>query len=366
MRGLADLPNTPPRLGPAEPDDSDSERARKLVELWGSDTLAYFALRDDKRFFFCSDRRAMIAYASYAGFLLASGDPIGDPDSVMRVVREFLAFARSLSRRVAFLAVSAPMVPVLRAGGLREFYYGDEALLDCTDFTLAGSARRPIRLPTNKLMKRGYRFELVEECRCDRATLAELEAVRASQHGSAQLPGFTMGLDRGVTGREPGLLLAIARTPEGETEAFLRLAPCSGRVSAYTLDMMRRRPRCANGVHEFLICQTAFALRERGAELLSLNFSVYRRYFAMPDDAGPRERWARWLLTRFEWLLPIRSLVRWNEKFAPDWLSRYIVHEPGQLLRTIALYVIAEGFIRVPGVGRLKLPRVREHWTVDA
>jgi lysylphosphatidylglycerol synthetase-like protein (DUF2156 family) len=360
-------PHTDPaELAAERDDDDDLELACKLVELWGADTLAYFALRDDKRFFFCSNRRAMVAYASYAGCLLASGDPIGDPDSLARVVREFVAFAHAQGRRVAFLAVSDATLPTLRALGLCDFYYGDEAVLDCTEFSLAGSARRPIRLPNTQLIKRGDRFELVEECRCDAATLAEVEAVRASQHGAGELTGFTMGLDRGITGREPGLLLALARTPEGVLEAFLRLAPCSGRVSTYTLDMMRRLPDSANGVHEFLIAQTALALREAGAELLSLNFSVYRRYFAEPGEMGPRERWARWLLTRFEWLLPIRSLVRWNEKFAPNWLARYIVHERGQLLRTIVLYVIAEGFFRLPGIGRLALPSVRKHWTAVA
>ena len=49
---------------------------------YGSDTLAYFALRDDKSFFFSSDGQVLIAYTYLGGFALVSGDPIGRPSSI--------------------------------------------------------------------------------------------------------------------------------------------------------------------------------------------------------------------------------------------------------------------------------------------
>ena len=348
---------------PLTADGRELERARKLVELWGDDTLSYFALRDDKCFFFASNGRAMIAYARYGGFALASGDPVGAPDSHALAVTEFVSMARRERLRVAFLAVREENLPLYRASKLAGYYYGEEALLNCRTFSLDGSARRPLRLPVNKLGKRGYRFELVKESACAADVLRELEDVRVAHHGGAEVSGFTMGLDRGITGADPSLLLAIARDPEGQVEAFLRLAPCSGSLAAYTLDLMRRRPGNVNGVNEFLIAHTAVALRELGVGRLSLNFSIYRRFMLEHSHAGTEERFTRWLLTRFEWLLPIRPLVRWNEKFKPSWIPRCIVHEPGQLLRTILLYVIAEGFVRLPFVGRLAMPRVRAHWT---
>ena len=55
----------------------DWDRARDLVRGYGSDTLAYFALRDDKSFFFSRDGQVLIAYTYLGGFALVSGDPIG-------------------------------------------------------------------------------------------------------------------------------------------------------------------------------------------------------------------------------------------------------------------------------------------------
>lgn len=346
----------------SEAADDAAERASKLVELWGDDTLSYFALRNDKRFFFSSDGRAMIAFACYGGYALASGEPIGDPNSVSRVVAEFVAMCRARGLRIAFLGVREDRLDLLRDHGLRGYYYGDEALLNCRAFTLEGPLRRPIRLPANKLSKRGYAFELIDESACGREILCELEAIRAAHHGPDEVGGFTMGLDRAITGQSRGLLLAIARDPGGRVAAFLRLAPCSGRVATYTLDLMRRLPECINGVNEFLIAQTALALRERGVDFLSLNFSIYRRFMGVRAHVDFEQRATRWLLIRFEWLLPVRPLVRWNEKWKPCWIPRCIVHEPGRLLPTILRYVIAEGFIRLPLVGSLRMPRVRERW----
>ena len=64
------------------PSDEERRHAHDLVHAWGDDTLAYFSLREDKRYFFSSDGQAMIAYAYIKGYALVSGDPIGGPGSI--------------------------------------------------------------------------------------------------------------------------------------------------------------------------------------------------------------------------------------------------------------------------------------------
>ena len=78
-----------PGAAPHAPTGSTAEH---LVRAYGWDTLAYFSLRDDKSFFFCSDGEAMIAYTYMGGYGLASGDPIGRPESIALVVDEFLEY----------------------------------------------------------------------------------------------------------------------------------------------------------------------------------------------------------------------------------------------------------------------------------
>jgi hypothetical protein len=57
-------------------------------------TLDYFALRDDKRYFFAADGDAFLAYGFFGGTALVSGDPIGSAAARDRVVGEFLEVCR--------------------------------------------------------------------------------------------------------------------------------------------------------------------------------------------------------------------------------------------------------------------------------
>ena len=53
------------------------DRARGIIEHHGGDTLDYFALRDDKSWFFTGE--SLVAYSVINGVMLVSPDPIGPP-----------------------------------------------------------------------------------------------------------------------------------------------------------------------------------------------------------------------------------------------------------------------------------------------
>ena len=71
----------------------DAARARTLVRDHGSDTLAYFALRDDKSYFLQGD--AVIAYRYLWNLALVSGDPLGDPRDVGPAMAAFVRHSRA-------------------------------------------------------------------------------------------------------------------------------------------------------------------------------------------------------------------------------------------------------------------------------
>ena len=55
---------------------------RTLVDAYGRDSLAFFALRHDKSYLFSPSRRAFLAYRVVGGTALVSGDPVGDDDEI--------------------------------------------------------------------------------------------------------------------------------------------------------------------------------------------------------------------------------------------------------------------------------------------
>lgn len=349
-----------PIVGRQPASDAEREQARSIVHAHGDDTLAYFALRGDKRYFFSADGRSLVAYAWIAGYALVAGDPIGPPEDHGRTLDEFLRFCRGRAWRFAFLAVRDVDLPLYRARNLGAVYLGDEGIIRCDEFTLRGHAMKPVRESVRRLERR-HRFALIRETEATPALRRELNEISEHWRGKQPERGFTMSTGRDVEGREPDLLLAVAFGADDRPEGFLRLVPCYGPDPGYSLDLMRRRPGSENGLTEYLIAQTAIELGDHGFRRLSLNFAAWGRLFADDAQLGLRDRGRRWLAMCLNPYFQIKSLRDFNAKFDPEWVSRSIViEEPSQMPRVGVLYASAEGFINLPVVGRYLVPAGRD------
>lgn len=340
--------------------EQDWDHARRLIRLYGWDTLAYFALRDDKSFFFSTDGEAMIAYTYIGGFALVSGDPIGAPGSVDRALDEFLLFCRDRSWRVAFLAAREADLPRYAERGLRSFYLGDEAIVHCDTFTLDGAAMKGVRAAVRRVGKT-HRFQLIRESDAPATLVEQLNAISRQWRGKAPERGFTMSLSQDIegAGRNRDFLLCVALDEHGAPGGFLRIVPAYGSDFGYTLDLMRHLPGAPNGMTEYLIAQTALALREQGVVRLSMNFAMWGRLFDEDLRFSLGQRIAkRAVVDVLNPFFQIKSLYDFNAKFSPEWLSRVLVYqEPTDLPRVGLLYAGAEGFLSIPGFGELFVPK---------
>jgi lysylphosphatidylglycerol synthetase-like protein (DUF2156 family) len=346
------------------PEQEARERARQIVHAHGSDTLAYFALRRDKSYFFSADGRSLVAYAYVRGYAMVAADPIGPPEDAGEVLDEFLGYCAEQGWKVAFLAVREDATPLYRERGLHSLYLGDEAILDCADFSLEGGGMKAVRSAVNRVGK-DHRFELITESAASPDLVAELNAISDEWRQGAAERGFTMELGTDVEGVEEDFVLAIAREAgngdEGRRVAgFLRFVPCYGPHPGYSLDLMRRRTDAANGITEYLIANAALGLGASGVERLSLNFAAWGRLLDESAEMGVGGRIQRRIAMALNPFFQIESLRDFNSKFEPVWLPRSIVVEdPADLLKVALLYASIEGFLELPLVGRFLVPPVR-------
>jgi lysylphosphatidylglycerol synthetase-like protein (DUF2156 family) len=337
--------------------EADWEHAERLVRSYGWDTLAYFALRDDKSFFFSSDGEAMIAYTYMAGYGIGAGDPIGRPESIPLVVDEYLAFCRARAWKPAFLAVRESDVALYASRGLRHFYLGDEAIIHCDHFDLDGAEMRGVRQAVRRV-GRDFTFKLVQESAASPELVRQLNEISARWRGKNPERGFTMALSQDVKGDNPEFLLCVAFKADGTAGGFLRVVPAYGRDFGYTLDLMRHDPDAPNGMTEFLISNAALALKARNVTRLSMNFAAWGRLLDPDVQHSPAQRFATWWVRKLNRFFQIESLRNFNEKFSPQWLPRVIVYpEPQDLARVGVLYAGAEGFVAIPVLGPLFVPR---------
>ncbi len=331
------------------------EHARRIVERSAGDTLAYFALRDDKRFFFRGE--SMVAYAVVKGVALVSPDPLGPAAERREVWAAFRAFADEHGWPVAVMGAGTDWLPMYRASGMRDLYVGDEAVVDVRRFDLAGGRNKGLRQAVNRVAKRGYRTEFHDPARVPEELEVKLRRLMAGSRRGEVERGFSMTLGRIFEPEDEGLLLAVCFGPDDEPVALCQYVPAPA-VDGYSLDLMRRSEgEHPNGLTDFLVVETIAHLRSLGRVGLGLNFSVMRGVLAGERGDTSFTRLQGWFLGRMGDGMQIESLWRFNAKFDPDWEPRYAVYDAPEHFLTAALAVAeAESFWELPVIGRFFRP----------
>jgi lysyl-tRNA synthetase, class II len=337
----------PPAVG------AERARAIELVQAHGSDSLAYFALRRDKSYFFSPSGRSFLAYRVVGGTALVAGDPIGDAGERSELVREFVRVAHAKGWRVAVAGAANEALEDYAALGFKSMYLGDEAVIRPATFSLDGRAIRKVRQSVSRLEKSGYRVKVLSTSDADEALRAQVLAVSEEWRGNWPERGFTMAMDALFI--YPDTVLAVAVAPDGRVGGFLQLVP-SPASEGYSLASMRRRGDTPNGLMEFLITETVAWARRHAVTELSLNFAVFADFMRSGDDASRITRSLRWLLLKGDRLFQLERLHSFNRKFFPDWRRRYFCFERWADLPLAGLaYLHAESLLTPPG------PWVRSH-----
>jgi lysylphosphatidylglycerol synthetase-like protein (DUF2156 family) len=333
----------------------DLSRARAVVRGNTGDTLAYFALRDDKEQFFWGE--SMVAYAVFHGVCLVSPDPVGPPHERAGVWGQFHRFADNNGWCVAVLGASEDWLPVYRLTGMRDVYIGDEAIVDVNQFALDGGRFKGLRQAVNRVARHGYHVEFFDPACVSPELRTTLRAMTyESRRGEAER-GFSMTLGRIFDPRDKGLLLAVAFGPDGTPAAFCHFVPAPA-ANGYSLDVMHRtRGDHPNGVLDFVLVSTIEQLRARGMRVLGLNFAVMRAVLARELGDGMPQRLERWMLGRLSNSMQIETLWRFTAKYDPEWMPRFAVYDAFEQVLPAALAVArAESFWELPLVGRFLTP----------
>ncbi len=349
---------------PAEPRailaPSDEARMRELLATHGErDSLGYFALRRDKSVIWSATGKSCIAYRVLSGVMLASGDPLGDPEAWPGAIKEFMAEAERHAWVPAVLGCSELGGEVwTRETQMSALEFGDEAVVDVADFSLDGRTMRNVRQMVNRVERAGYTTEVsrVRELAPEQASGYRTQA--ASWRGTETERGYSMALGR-FGDPADGDCVGVAAMKDGVLRAFLHFVPWG--PDGLSLDLMRRDRSADPGLNEYLITAALRACPELGVKRVSLNFAVFRSALERGGKlgAGPIIRaWRGILIFASRWF-QIESLYRFNAKFQPDWLPRFIVYPGAADLPRIAIAALeAEAFIVWPHPRVLQLRRL--------
>jgi lysyl-tRNA synthetase, class II len=333
------------RFGPA-----DRQRIRELLDKYGDrDSLGYFALRDDKSVIWSPTGKAGVCYRVVSGVMLASGDPLGDPEAWPGAIGEFLSEAARHAWRPAVMGCSELGAEVwCREGDLTALELGDEAIVNVADFSLSGRSMRNVRQMVNRVTKSGYTAEIHRIGDIPRPELDRIIGAADHWRGSSTERGFSMALGR-LGGRDDADCVLVTASENGTLRAVLQFVPWGH--DGLSLDLMRRDRNAQAGLNDFLIVEAIKAAPGLGVKRLSLNFAMFRAALERGEriGAGPvLKAWRNLLVFLSRWF-QIESLYKFNAKFSPVWEPRFFVYPGGRDAPRIAFAALeAEAFLVWP------------------
>ena len=314
--------------------------AGTLVGEWGADTLAPFALRADKSYFFSECESAFLAYRVVGGVAIVAGDPIGQAPVCPELVRRFIDFAHERGWRVAVLGVSEASLDLYRSLGLHALYHGDEAVVDTATFSLEGRPIRKVRQSVHRLTAAGFTVRTLRPSEIDGDLGSELEQIAHDWRGDAPERGFVMAIDALFRLGDDDALFVVGFDADGRAAGFLHFAvACRG--SALSLSSMPRRDDVPNGFTEWLICRSIEWARANGLARVSLNFAPFAALLAPDAELTPAQRAEAVALRHLKGWFQLDNLLLFNRKFFPTWEPRFVVYERRRDLPRVGVAALA-------------------------
>ena len=326
---------------------ADEVRLREMLRTHGEDdSLGYFATRREKSVIFSDDGQAAVTYRVINSVCLASGNPIGAPGSWDSAIANWKNYARTYGWHLGAVSINEAGAKAFAAAGLSITYMGDEAVLSTDRFSLNNTTLTEVRQATRRLNAEGLTVRVRTHGSLNTEELAEVNREADSwRHGGTER-GFSMALGRVGDPADGRNLLVTAHGPDGEMLGLLSFVPWGRR--GVSLDLMRRSPKAPNGIVEFMVASLMEEAGEYNIARVSLNFAMFRKTFVEADHFGasPWTRASASTLGFFDRYLQLERLYRFNQKFDPEWLPRYLAAETLFTLPQVAVAAgVAEGFL---------------------
>jgi lysyl-tRNA synthetase, class II len=323
--------------------DHEYRAARAIVEAHGTDSLSPFLLRPDKALAFAAG--GVLAYRVIGGTAVVSADPVAPGGAAGDVLSTFQDQARRRGWQIVLWGAAETHLEAYRRLGLHAMCVGQEAFVDPATFTLEGRAVRKLRQSVHRVTRRGWTISVHDGREIDAWLESEIELVSARwRDDHPHVHGFAMGMGGFTSELRPDDLYVLARSPAGELGGVMRFVTCGDTLS---LETMQRVGETPNGLNEALVARALAEARERGVAEVSLNYAGLAHLIRREPSRNPVARaLTRAALAPLHRRFQMDRLVRFNEKFSPQWRPRYLVYESRAALGlTFARVLQAEGYL---------------------
>lgn|GEM_PF-2164750 len=323
----------------SQDDEISDEKIHTFIDLWGSLSTSYFALLNDKTYFFEHENNGVIAYGVSNGTAVILGEPLVEPEKMLSFLQDFCTYMMECGLSTVFYLITDASRPLFRKLRFTLLKIGEEALLKTAEFHLDGPTMKKLRNSVTHVQKTGMHFAWYPLNQIPHNVLIEIEHLHETWNKKHTLTRLSFSTDFFPLPHEPKGYVAVAISAQNTVEAVLSFLPYHGGKSL-ALDMILRHEHATSGVVETLLTQSIFFFRDHGIEEVSLGLVALAD--TKPDRVTPRlvQRGRSLLFRYFNQFYNYKSLFAFKNKFAPTWEPRYVAYATNAELLKVALAII--------------------------
>jgi len=297
--------------------------AAEIAAEHGRSALDYFKLWPDKSYFFSHTQRCFLAYRVARNFAVVFSDPAGPEEEIKETIGRFSDFCAENDWGLGFYQTLPDFLPIYRQAGFKKLKIGDAAIVDLTEFTMAGKRMKKVRNKLKLLEKSGLRIIRYDPPLPERI-LSEAEEVSDEwlRLPGRQERGFSVGrFDPNYIHTTP---LFTVKDKDDRMLAFANIIP-SYRQGEATIDLMRHRADAPNGTMDYLFVKLFIDNHERGFVRFSLGLAPMCG-FREKEEASPAEKAVHFFFQHLNFLFSFTGIRHYKAKFASFWEPRYMIY----------------------------------------
>ncbi|MDO5510704.1 MAG: phosphatidylglycerol lysyltransferase domain-containing protein [Weeksellaceae bacterium] len=300
---------------------SDFQQAAALVQKFGTSSMDYFKLTEEKSLYFSEKVDGFVSYRNDRNFAVVLDEPVCSHDNKMGLIQEFEDYCHKKGLRVCWYRVSEESKIRFDQMHKKHLLIGQEGIIDVAKFTMEGKEKKSIRNTINTLHKKGYSAEVLTAPHDDKI-LNDLQNI-----SNAWLKGFDKKeivfaegkFNRNVLRKQNVITL---QDQEGNHTAFLNLIPDSA-PGECSYDMIRRTSDAPNGSMDLLMIKLVEYAKSMGLRYVNLGMAPLA---GLEQADSTAEQIMKFAYNNIKSLKHYHSLRFFKDKYANVWNNKYLIY----------------------------------------
>lgn len=314
----------------------NKEQVIDIILKYGGSSVAHYIFLNDKYVYVNKKKDVVFQYQIASDKIFVLGDPIGNKISFSEAIEEFLELSDLYGYTLAFTGISSNIIPNLHDLGYEFMKIGKDAIVDLSEFSLAGNRNKSNRQAINRINKAGYKFSILNPPYTEEV-FNTLKEISDEWLDGKKEKGFCIGfLDKDYIEMDK---LAVVKDNENNIKGFATIMPMYDNKTL-SVDLMRFKKIELNGLMDYMFANIFEYCKENRYRYFNLGLVPLA-------DVGNnkysffREKIAYQIFLHGNHFYSFEGLKKFKDKYANNWENRYIAYKKGTSIIISSIQLIS-------------------------